>query len=220
MSNSQLGDDIIRYVQTHFIDLYNYNDTNITELIVNIMLEVGKQTDLSGQEKKELVIHIVSHFIPYIKLTKSSTDFIQFVLPNLIDTIYDIHIGKMYDWVAKRYSTLKRKGEDELQLLLNALDELPGVVDPIGQPELLKIICFSFLYMNLYLYLKFEEKKTIVFDAVKQLLQDRIAEFVVNDADIQLFIELVNNLQTGIFEDIGLLKSSCFSCLFSKCWKP
>jgi len=81
---------------------------NITMIVINLMQFVEKYPDLSGNNKKNLVIHVVKNFI------KDKTDkeeeevlltFVDIFLPAVIDTLVSIDKKEMVIKIKKTFSS-------------------------------------------------------------------------------------------------------------------
>lgn len=81
---------------------------NITTIVINLMQLVEKYPDLTGEQKKKLVIHVVKNFI------KDKTDneeeevlltFVDIFLPTLIDTLVSVDKKKIVIKLKKTFSS-------------------------------------------------------------------------------------------------------------------
>lgn len=81
---------------------------NITTIVINLMQLVEKYPDLTGEQKKKLVIHVVKKFI------KDKTDneeeevlltFVDIFLPTLIDTLVSVDKKEIVIKLKKTFSS-------------------------------------------------------------------------------------------------------------------
>lgn len=81
---------------------------NITIIVINLMQFVEKYPDLTGDQKKQLVIHVIKKFI---KDTTSKEEeevlltFVDIFLPSVIDTLVSVDKKKIVIKLKKTFSS-------------------------------------------------------------------------------------------------------------------
>lgn len=86
---------------------------NITVVVINLMQLVDKYTELSGEEKKNIVIHVVKkiikHEIDKDKIIeeeeKLMLTFVDIFLPSIIDTLVSVDKKKIAIKIKKTFSS-------------------------------------------------------------------------------------------------------------------
>jgi len=81
---------------------------NITTIVINLMQLVEKYPDLTGEQKKLLVIHVIKKFIKDITDKEEEEVLLTFVdifLPTLIDTLVSVDKKEILIKIKKNFSS-------------------------------------------------------------------------------------------------------------------